>query len=274
MPPERSDRRRRGQTGLDQRVDTRGLKTSPRDASRSRSIRGGRRPAPRPATRSDRACNRARGRRRAERSARRSNVRCRAGARAATFSSTDGGRTRDRPARTCTAARRRTGLRRGDGGRALLAGRTHHHLAHLGAGEVADLGGEVFERGGDERERGQQCGQPIARYDLGRGRLALEAESLADESLRPRGSRHRRPRPCRRACRRASPRAARASLSRPRLQLDRPPGELHPERDRLGVDAVSAAGHGRMTMLLGPPQHGRQSSVDAARRPAPPPARI
>ena len=47
-------------------------------------------------------------------------------------------------------------------------------LAHLGAGEVADLGGEPLERRGGERERGEQLGVAVARDDLGRERIGLE----------------------------------------------------------------------------------------------------
>ena len=57
------------------------------------------------------------------------------------------------------------------------------NLAHLGAGEVADLGREPVERRGDERERGEELGVPVARDDLRRDRLRLEAEPLAGDPL-------------------------------------------------------------------------------------------
>src|SRR4051794_27207303 len=58
---------------------------------------------------------------------------------------------------------------------ALLAGAERLlHLAHLGAGEVADLEGEPVERGCDEREDGEELGVPVTGHDLGGDRLRLE----------------------------------------------------------------------------------------------------
>ena len=50
-------------------------------------------------------------------------------------------------------------------------------LAHLGAGEVADLEREPLERGGDERERAEQLGVPVALDDLRRARVRARGPS-------------------------------------------------------------------------------------------------
>ena len=142
------------------------------------------RPARRPATRTGRACSRAPGTRPGSRPAPRTSARCRARARAATFS---------RP--TCAAARTtraRPQIRSATIGLRLCGiadepfcpfAERLLHLAHLRAREVADLGREPVERGGDERERGEELRVPVARDDLGRDGLRLEAEPLADEPL-------------------------------------------------------------------------------------------
>src|SRR3954469_5005594 len=56
-------------------------------------------------------------------------------------------------------------------------------LAHLRALEVADLGREALEPGAGQRDRLQQLGVTVARDDLRRDVLALEAEALQDALL-------------------------------------------------------------------------------------------
>ncbi len=56
-------------------------------------------------------------------------------------------------------------------------------LAHLGAGEMADLGREAIERRGEQGERREQLGVPVALQDLRRARRGLEAEPLAGDAL-------------------------------------------------------------------------------------------
>ena len=56
--------------------------------------------------------------------------------------------------------------------RALLPGAERlAHLADLGAGEMAQLGGKALQPGAGERDRAQQLGVAIAGHDLGRDRL-------------------------------------------------------------------------------------------------------
>ena len=62
--------------------------------------------------------------------------------------------------------------------RALLAGAERLlDLAHLGALEVADLGGEALEPGAGERDRRQHLGVAVARDDLRRDRLGAPGRS-------------------------------------------------------------------------------------------------
>ena len=53
-------------------------------------------------------------------------------------------------------------------------------LQHLGALQVADLGGEPLDRGGDDAERREIHGVAVARDDLGRDRLDREPHRLGD----------------------------------------------------------------------------------------------
>src|SRR3954451_4967223 len=56
-------------------------------------------------------------------------------------------------------------------------------LAHLGALEVADLGGEALEPRAGERDRLQQVGVAVARDDLRRDRLRAQAEPVEHRLL-------------------------------------------------------------------------------------------
>ena len=53
-------------------------------------------------------------------------------------------------------------------------------LQHLGALQVADLGGEPLDRRGDDAERREIHGVAVARDDLRRDRLDREAHRLGD----------------------------------------------------------------------------------------------
>ena len=103
---------------------------------------------------------------------------------------------------------------------------------------------------------------PVARDDLRRDRLRLEAEPLAGDPLELRvGRRVGADRagelpdahPVERA---AQPLAA-------AVELERPAGELQPEGRRLGVDAVRAADAERLPVLLGPGDDRCQRPLDA-----------
>ena len=124
------------------------------------------------------------------------------------------------------------------------------HLGDLGAREVPDLERERVERGGDDGERRQQLGVTVALEDLGRARRRLEAEALARDPLelgigggvRPDGAGELAD---------AHPLERARDALPPARELERPAGELEPERRRLGVDAVRAADLERRAVLLG-----------------------
>ena len=136
--------------------------------------------------------------------------------------------------------------------RALLAGAERLlHLADLGALEVADLGREALQPGARERDRLQHLGVAVARHDLGGDRLAGEPEPLEHARLVLRPERGVRAdgagdRPRRRLVERALQPLGVA------VGLEREPGELEPERRRLGVDAVGAPDAERAGVLARP----------------------
>ena len=110
----------------------------------------------------------------------------------------------------------------------------------LGAREVADLERELVERRGDDGERREQLRVTVALEDLCRGRRRLEAEPLAGDPLELRvGGRVRADGAGELADAHALERARDARAAA--VELERPAGELQPERRRLGVHAVRAA---------------------------------
>ena len=146
---------------------------------------------------------------------------------------------------------------------ALLAGGERLlHLANLGAGEVADLEAEGVERGGDDGQYREELRVPVALDDLrgvGRG---IEAQTLAREPLELRAR-------CRIRADGAGELADPHPLERaieartPAVELERPAGELQPERRRFGVDAVRAAHDQRPAVFLGPGDDGCGGAVEA-----------
>ena len=135
-------------------------------------------------------------------------------------------------------------------------------LAHLGAGEMPDLGREAVERRGEERERGEQLRVAVALEDLRRARRGLEAEPLARDPLDLRLGRGV-------GADGAGELADAQSLDRAleplavAVERERPAGELEPERRRLGVDAVRAPHAQRLAVLLGPHDDGAEGPVEA-----------
>ena len=136
--------------------------------------------------------------------------------------------------------------------RALLAGLERLlELADLGVLEVPDLGREPLEAAADDRDRRQQRGVAVALDDLGAGRVDVEAELREHLGLDLRAEvavRPNRPRDL------AGPdlvdgfREPAAAT----VELERPAGELEPERDRLGVDRVGPAHHHGLGLGPGP----------------------
>ena len=137
-------------------------------------------------------------------------------------------------------------------GRALLGARPERllQLAHLGALQMADLGGEALEAGPCKRDRAQQLGVPVARHDLGRDVLLRQAKppQHGGLDLRP-------------VCR-VGAHGAREGANRHPLHgvlqpaqvpvgLEREPGELEAECRGLGVDAVRASHAERVHVLTG-----------------------
>ena len=155
--------------------------------------------------------------------------------------------------------------------RALLAAAERLlHLADLGAREVPDLERERVERRGDDRERREQLGVAVALEDLRRGGRRLEAEPLARDPLELGVGR-------RVGADGAGELADAHPLERPRdplaaaRELERPAGELEPERRRLGVDAVRAADLQRLAVLLGARRDDGEARGRARRGSARPP---
>ena len=149
-------------------------------------------------------------------------------------------------------------------GALLTGGERLLDLAHFRAGEVSDLEAEGVERRGDDGEHGEELRVPVALDDLrgvGRG---LEAQTLAREplELRARGGVRADG-----AGELADPHALERAIEprTPAIELERPAGELQPERRRLGMDAVRATHDQRPAVLLGPGDDGFEGTVEALR---------
>ena len=148
--------------------------------------------------------------------------------------------------------------------RALLARLERlHHLADLGVLEVPDLGREPLQRAAEDRDRRHQRRVPVALDDLGADRVGMEPELGKDLRLDvgpEMAVRPDRPRDL----------AGRDLVDRlrepapPAVDLERPAGELQPERDRLRVDAVGPAHHQRVRLAPGAGDERRQEAVGGA----------
>ena len=104
---------------------------------------------------------------------------------------------------------------------------------------------------------------PVACYDLGRDGVGFQPESLAGDPL------HLRVRGGIRADRAGE--LSDAHLlergteppARP-VELERPSGELQPERGGLGVDAMGTADRQCVPVLVGASEHGFECTLDPA----------
>ena len=154
----------------------------------------------------------------------------------------------------------RISLVRHGGGALLPASEGLLHLSHLRAGQMADLGREALERRGAEGERGQELRVAVAGDDLRRGGLGDEPEPLAGDSFDLRvASRVGPDRPGKLSDAHAFERAGDPLPLA--LELERPAGELRPERDRLRVHAVRATDHDGVAVLLRSARHSLQSAA-------------
>ena len=134
-------------------------------------------------------------------------------------------------------------------------------LPHLGALQVAQLGGEPVERARRHGQRRDQLGVAVAGDHLRRRRLRAEPELRHD--LRLEIGREHRVRPDRSGeLADADPGERVREALLVAAALEGVPGELQAERRRLGVDAVRAPDAERVGVLDG--------SRDAASRSAPP----
>ena len=132
-------------------------------------------------------------------------------------------------------------------------------LADLGVLEIADLGRDALQGAAQDRDRGQQRGMPVALDDLrayGVGMQAQLGEDLGLDVGVEMAVRADRPGDL------AGPDLVdgRRQAGPAAVDLERPAGELEPERRRLGVDRVGAAHHRRVG--LGPgagDEHGQQA---------------
>jgi hypothetical protein len=145
---------------------------------------------------------------------------------------------------------------------ALLAfGEELFGLAHLGALQMADFGGQVLDRSGDNGEAGKEGGVPVARDDLRGDRLDGKAELLGDMLLHPRihigegadGAGDGAGRDL--GARRHQPRAVADEGSIVSRELDAESGGL-------GMDAVAAADGRRVLVLQGALFQCRHQSID------------
>ena len=138
------------------------------------------------------------------------------------------------------------------------------NLAHLGAGQMANLGREALEGRGAEGEGGQELRVSVAWDDLRRGGLRDESETLAGDSLDVRVTARVRPDG-------AGELPDAHAFERPgnplpvTVDLESPAGELRPEGDRLRMHAVRAADHDRVAVLLGSPHDDLQSALDSVK---------
>ena len=135
---------------------------------------------------------------------------------------------------------------------------------NFGALQMADLGREPLDRGGDQRQRHEERGVPVARDDLGRDRLRREAELFATYSSTRGSILAKVPTAPEIAQVAISLRAASEALAVAR-ELGLMPGELQPERRRLGVDAVAAPDGRRVFVLEGAPLQRASNRVEVGR---------
>ena len=127
--------------------------------------------------------------------------------------------------------------------RALLAGPERLlDLPDLGVLEVADLGREALQRAAEDGDRRQESRMPVALDDLGADRVGVEAEG--GEHLRLDLGAEVAVRPDRSGDLAGADLVDGGRQARPAaLDLERPAGELEPERRRLGMDRVGPAHH-------------------------------
>ena len=145
--------------------------------------------------------------------------------------------------------------------RALLAGPERLlELADLRVLEVADLGREPLQRAAGDRDRGQQRRMPVALDDLGADRVDPQPQRAEDLGLELGVEVAVGPdRPGDLAGGDLGDRLGQASAVA--VQLERPAGQLEPERRRLGVDRVGPAHHHRRGLGSGAGDERRDQAV-------------
>jgi hypothetical protein len=136
------------------------------------------------------------------------------------------------------------------------------HLGHFRPGQVPNLERESLQRGRGQRERREQRGVPVALHDLRRGRLRLEPEPLARDPLDLGVDCRVVPDRARELPDLHGGEGARNPFA-VALELERPDGQLEPERRRLRMHAVSAADRQREPVLHGAPGNRCERALDA-----------
>ena len=135
-------------------------------------------------------------------------------------------------------------------------------LAHLGAREVADLEREALERrrraarARSAARRGGRAGGSASSSAPARARAARRRSRSTSGSAAAYVPTAPESLPTR------IPSSARATPDAVALELERPAGELEPERRRLGVDAVRAADGERVAVLLGARGDGGERALE------------
>ena len=132
--------------------------------------------------------------------------------------------------------------------------------------EVADLGRETLERPADDGDRGEQRRVPVALDDLGADRVRVQAQRGEDLGLDGRIEVAVRPD---RARDLAGPDLVHGGLepATAAIELERPAGELEPERGGLGVDRVGPAHHHGLGLEPGPGDEGGEQAIGVVEEP-------
>src|SRR6476620_1407594 len=126
---------------------------------------------------------------------------------------------------------------------------------------MADLERELLQRCRGDGKSGQQLRVPVALQDLSRRRRRLETEPLASHALDlgiGRGVRA----DCARELSDTHPLEGTIETRPVAVELERPPGQLEPERGRFGMNPMRSSDLERCAMLLSQIDHCREGPFE------------